>query len=604
MFYKANTENKPRARVSISGMTTDTEHRLLDNRRHARFLYWMGWRITDIADFLDENDKTVHSWKSRDEWDRADVVDRVDGAIEARMVQLVIKDKKTGSDFKEIDLLGRQLERTARIKKYLGGGTESDLNPNIKARNSEPKKAPKRNEFTEEHIEQLEEIFLDTCFEYQKDWYRAGNQRTRVILKSRQIGATFYFAREALLDAMITGRNQIFLSASKSQAHIFRSYILAFAAEAGLELTGDPMTLSNGAMLYFLGTNARTAQGYHGNFYFDEFFWVYGFDELNKVASGMAMHKKWRKTYFSTPSSIAHKAYPFWTGTRFNRGRPKSEHLNIDVSHSALQQGRLCEDKMWRQIVTIRDAEAGGCSLFDMDELKFEYSAEAFANLLMCEFVDDGASIFPLAMLQPCMVDSWEAWAEDYKPFATRPLGHRTVWVGYDPAETGDSAGLIVVAPPLVAGGKFRVLERHQFKGMDFAGQAAFIKKITERYTVGYIGIDSTGMGTGVAQLVRQFFPALTTFSYNPEVKTRLVLKMYDVIKNGRLEFDAGHTDIAQSLMAIRKTTTAGGRQFTYTAGRNDETGHADLAWALMHAIHNEPLEGMTSQNGSFMELY
>ena len=580
------------------------ENRLLDNRRYARFLYWMGWRVTDIASFLDEKDKTVHNWKSRDEWDRADTVERVNGALEARMVQLVIKDPKTGQDFKEIDLLGRQLERTARIEKYRNGGTETDLNPNIKARNEAPKKAPKRNEFTEEHIEQLEEIFRDTCFEYQLDWYRAGNQRTRVILKSRQIGATFYFAREALLDAMITGRNQIFLSASKSQAHIFRSYILAFANEVGIELTGDPITLSNGAMLYFLGTNARTAQGYHGNFYFDEFFWVYGFNELNKVASGMAMHKKWRKTYFSTPSSMAHEAYSFWTGTRFNRGRPKADHLNIDVSHSALQRGRLCEDKMWRQIVTIKDAEAGGCELFDMDELKFEYSAEAFANLLMCEFVDDGASIFPLVMLQPCMVDSWEAWAEDYKPFANRPLGHRTVWVGYDPAETGDSAGLVVVAPPLVAGGKFRVLERHQFKGMDFAGQANFIKKITERYTVGYIGIDTTGMGTGVAQLVRQFFPALTTFSYNPEVKTRLVLKTYDVIKNGRLEFDAGHTDIAQSLMAIRKTVTAGGRQFTYTAGRNEETGHADLAWALMHAIHNEPLEGMTSQNGSFMEIY
>ncbi len=41
----------------------------------------------------------------------------------------------------------------------------------------------------------------------------------------------------------------------------------------------------------------------------------------------------------------------------------------------------------------------------------------------------------------------------------------------------------------------------------------------------------------------------------------------------------------------------------TYVAGRTEATGHADLAWALMHAIHNEPLEGMTSQNGSFMEF-
>jgi hypothetical protein len=75
------------------------------------------------------------------------------------------------------------------------------------------------------------------------------------------------------------------------------------------------------------------------------------------------------------------------------------------------------------------------------------------------------------------------------------------------------------------------------------------------RYWVTYIGIDITGMGSSVAQLVRQFFPNVVTFSYSPEVKTRLVLKAYDVIHKGRLEFDAGWTDMAQSLMAIRKTS-------------------------------------------------
>lgn len=565
----------------------------------------MGWRVVDIADHLEENEKTLHTWKSRDGWDRADNVERIGGALEARLVQLILKDGKTGGEFKEIDLLHRQLERQARIQRYQGGGTETDLNPNLAKRNEGPKKKARRNEFSEEDIEKLTEAFTDGCFGYQLDWYRAGNQRTRAILKSRQIGATYYFAREALLDALVTGRNQIFLSASKNQAHIFKAYIQQFAREVcGMELTGDPIILANGAELHFLGTNARTAQGYHGNFYFDEFFWVYGFNELNKVASGMAMQKRYRRTYFSTPSSMAHEAYSFWTGERFNKGKPAAQRKTIDVSHGALQQGRLCEDKLWRQIVTILDAEARGCDLFDIDELRQEYSADAYANLLMCQFVDDGASIFPLAMLQPCMVDSWVEWGEDYKPFAARPLGDRQVWVGYDPAETGDSAGLIVVAPPLVPGGKFRVLERHQFRGMDFAAQAESIRQVTLRYWVTYIGIDMTGMGSGVAQLVKSFFPSLTTFSYSPEVKTRLVLKAYDVIHKGRLEFDAGWTDLASSLMAIRKTTTASGRQMTYTAGRTDETGHADLAWALMHALHNEPLEGMTTQNTSFMETF
>jgi uncharacterized protein YjcR len=575
-----------------------------DNRRQAKFLYWTGWRITEIAEHIGEKEKTVHSWKARDEWDRADNVERIGGALEARLVQLILKDNKTSGDFKEVDLLHRQLERQARIVRYQGGGSETDLNPELAKRNEGPKKKAKRNEFSDEDVEKLSEAFRDGCFGYQLDWYRASNQRTRAILKSRQIGATFYFAREALIDALTTGRNQIFLSASKNQAHIFKAYIQGFAREVcGLELTGDPIILANGAELHFLGTNARTAQGYHGNFYFDEFFWTFKFKELNKVASGMAMQKQYRRTYFSTPSSMAHEAYGFWTGERFNKGKPAAERINLDVSHGALQQGRLGEDKVWRQIVTILDAEQRGCDLFDLEELRQEYDADAFANLLMCQFVDDGASIFPLSVLQRGMVDSWVEWAEDYSPFLMRPFGDRQVWVGYDPAETGDSSGLVVVAPPMVPGGKFRVLERHQFRGMDFAAQAAAIRQICLRYWVTYIGIDVTGMGSGVAQLVQQFFPNVTRFSYSPEVKTRLVLKAYDVIHKGRLEFDAGWTDMAQSLMAIRKTITASGRQFTYTAGRTESTGHADLAWALFHALHNEPLEGQTTANTGFMEI-
>ncbi|ENU70465.1 hypothetical protein F918_02892 [Acinetobacter baumannii NIPH 601] len=578
----------------------------LDNRLKAKFLYWCGWKITDIAEVLDEKERTIQAWKTRDEWEKTKPENRVAQAIEARLITLIFKNKKSSGDMKEVDLLMRELERLARIERYRDTGKESDLNPNIQNRNAVAKKQKKPNTFTEQEVEILITAFEENLYDYQWDWYRAGNQRTRAILKSRQIGATYYFAREAFIDALKTGRNQIFLSASKAQAHIFKTYIQQFAFEhTGVELKGDPIIIGNNqANLTFLGTNARTAQGHHGNFYFDEFFWTYGFNELNKVASGMAMHKKWRKTYFSTPSTMAHQAYAFWTGERYNRGRPKDQRLNIDVSHDALKRGRYCEDKLWRQIVTILDAENGGCDLFDIDELRFEYSAEEFANLLMCQFIDDGASIFPLNMLQACMVDSWEAWAEDYKPFHIRPLASRPVWVGYDPAETGDSAGLVVVAPPSVANGKFRILERHQFRGMDFKSQAEQIRQITLRYNVTYIGLDTTGMGTGVAQLVRQFFPALTTFSYSPEVKTQLVLKTLDVIRNGRLEFDAGHTDIAQSLMSIKKTLTASQRQMTFTAGRSEEIGHADLAWALMHAVYNEPLEGTTISNSSILEIY
>ena len=311
-----------------------------DKRRAARHLYWQGWRISSIAEYIGEPRSTVQGWKDAEDWDKAQPAQRVEAALETRLVQLVMKDGKTGGDFKEIDLLGRQIERLARVQKYGETGKESDLNPAIKARNDKPKRRPERNHFTEEQHEKLLDAFRDSLFDYQKVWFRNSELRTRFILKSRQIGATWYFAREALADAIATGRNQIFLSASKAQAHIFKQYIVAYAKEAcDLELSGDPIVLSNGATLYFLGTNALTAQGYHGNFYFDECFWTRKFDELNKVASGMAMHKHWRKTYFSTPSSIQHEAFALWSGDRFNKKRPKDERITLDLSHDRLAGG-------------------------------------------------------------------------------------------------------------------------------------------------------------------------------------------------------------------------------------------------------------------------
>ncbi|MGK7245341.1 terminase large subunit domain-containing protein [Buttiauxella agrestis] len=415
-----------------------------------------------------------------------------------------------GRDFKEIDLLARQSERHARIGKFNNGGNEADLNPNVANRNKGDRKPPEKNVFSDEQIEKLQEIFHDSLFGYQRNWWEAGNKhRIRNVLKSRQIGATFYFAREALLDALTTGRNQIFLSASKAQAHVFKQYILEFAREVEVELKGDPMTLSNGACLYFLGTNARTAQSYHGNLYLDEYFWIPKFQELRKVASGMALHKKWRQTYFSTPSSLTHSAYPFWSGALYNRGRAKTDRVDIDLTHTHLAPGILCPDGQYRQIVTVEDAVNGGCNLFDLDQLRLEYSPDEYQNLLMCDFIDDLASIFPLADLQACMVDSWEVW-DDFEPLMVRPFGWRPVWIGYDPAkgtQNGDSAGCVVIAPPIVQGGKFRILERHQWRGLDFRAQSAAIENLTKQYNVTYIGIDSTGVGHGVYESVKGFFP-------------------------------------------------------------------------------------------------
>ena len=580
-------------------MTITTDTTLLnDPRRQAALLYWQGFSVPQIAEMLQTKRPTVQSWKQRDQWEETAPLNRVESTLEARLIQLYAKPNLTPHDFKVADFLARQMERFARINRYGQTGNEVDLNPNVANRNKGDRKKPTKNFFSDEAIEKLEEIFFAESFEYQLRWHRAGlEHRIRDILKSRQIGATFYFSREALLHALKTGHNQIFLSASKTQAYVFREYIIQFARLVDVDLTGDPIVIgNNGAKLIFLGTNSNTAQSHNGDLYVDEIFWIPNFQKLRKVSSGMASQSHLRSTYFSTPSTLAHGAYPFWSGELFNRGRARaSERVDIDISHDALAAGVACPDGQWRQIVTIEDALAGGCTLFNLKQLQRENSVDDFRNLFMCEFVDDKASVFPFEDLQRCMVDSLEEW-EDFAPFADNPFGSRPVWVGYDPSHSGDSAGCVVLAPPVVAGGKFRILERHQWKGMDFATQAESIRQLTEKYNVEYIGIDATGLGIGVFQLVRSFYPAARDIRYTPEMKTAMVLKAKDVIRRGCLEYDVSATDITTSFMAIRKTMTSSGRSATYEASRIEEASHADVAWATMHALLNEPLTAGSGQ--------
>ena len=118
----------------------------------------------------------------------------------------------------------------------------------------------------------------------QRELLENRKHRNRFFLKSRQLGFTWYFAQEAFEDACLTGDNQIFLSATRAQSEVFRSYIVDLAKEAfGIELKGNPLVLHTAhgtATLYFLSNNSRSAQSYHGHVYIDEAFWVQGFNKL------------------------------------------------------------------------------------------------------------------------------------------------------------------------------------------------------------------------------------------------------------------------------------------------------------------------------------
>lgn len=523
----------------------------------------------------------------------------IEETINRRIQVLTHRDGKTELEHKELDSLiahhcKLRIQQAKHAEKLAAAASQGNGEYSAAGDGGQDggkkKRKYRKNDISALTQEDFDAFADEHLFGYQKHLRLNITQQIRNILKSRQIGATWYFAFEALENAVMTGDPQIFLSASRPQAEVFRSYIVNIAEQYfGVTLTGNPIRLSNGAELRFLSTNSNTAQSYSGHLYVDEYFWIQNFARLNEVASAMATHDRWRTTYFSTPSSKTHQAYPFWTGEDWKRGDAKRKKVEFPTFKELRDGGQLCPDEQWRYVITMEDAIAGGFNLASIDKLRNKYNRDTFNMLYMCVFVDSGDSVFRFNELERCGVEV-SLW-QDHDPTAARPFGNREVWAGFDPARSGDTSTFVIIAPPLYEGERFRVLATFYWQGMNWKHQANQIKALFERYNMTHIGIDITGIGSGVFEMVQGFaMRQAVAIHYGLESKTRLVLKMVDVVESQRIEWDSEQKEIPASFLAIRRTSTTKGNSMTFVADRTQETGHADVFFAIAHAVDNEPL--------------
>ena len=130
---------------------------------------------------------------------------------------------------------------------------------------------------------------------------------------------------------------------------------------------------------------------------------------------------------------------------------------------------------------------------------------------------------------------------------------------------------------------KWRLLKKESYQGVNFQYQANRIKEKVAAFNVKHIGIDVTGIGFGVFELVENFYSRATPITYS------IPMKALQLIENGQFEYSAGDKEVTQAFMMITKTTSPSG-QITYAANRSSATGHADVAWAIMHAFNYEKI--------------
>ncbi|MEM5487067.1 terminase large subunit domain-containing protein [Enterobacter cloacae] len=575
----------------------------------ARSLYIRRLTPKEIASELQIPPRTIYNWAEKHRW--AELISResVEETIARRVAVLSDRESKTPLELDELrDLVAQHVRLIAQRNKHTermeeiraaARGIDSGEQPRY---GSKKKKSYRKNDVSGLTAEQLDSWARQYLFEYQLYCREHKYEDWRFILKSRQIGMTFYFAFEAFEDAVVTGEHQVFFSASRAQAEVFRQYICEIAEQYfGIRLTGSGniIKLSNGAVLRFLSTNANTAQSFNGHLYGDEVFWIPRFSKLHEVASAMTTQTRFRTTYFSTPSAKTHQAYSVWTGDYWKDDDAARKAVTFPTDKELQKAGQRCPDTIWRYVITMEMAVAGGLSeLVNIERLRGRYNETAFNMLYMCIFVDSKDAVFRFSDLQRCAVDA-SRWS-DYDPTAARPFGEREVWAGFDPARTGDNSTFVLIAPPLYKVERFRLLAVYHWQGLSFSHQARQIQELMKRFNITHIGIDITGIGRGVYELVSKFAPReAMPIHYSLETKTRLVLKMIDAVERRRIEWSKDAIDevgreraeIIPSFMAIRRVITKSGGAMTFAAERSEKTGHADIFFASAHAMINEPLD-------------
>ncbi|WP_367115916.1 terminase family protein [Candidatus Symbiopectobacterium sp. PLON1] len=200
----------------------------------------------------------------------------------------------------------------------------------------------------------------------------------RNILKSRQIGATFYFAREALIDALTTGRNQIFYAPTPELTQVARAHMQAAAWQVGVNLSTNDAghVLLHDAQISFLGEENHCA-AYSGNVYVDEFPWFKNPRTAFLIAKSMSMHKQYRWTLYGS-TSYNYLAFQVWRGDFQRRTHPLPALFMPGSSFGS--------DGVWRQSLTLEQAIAHGCLLHDLDDIKRECTPEEYRVLFGCDW--------------------------------------------------------------------------------------------------------------------------------------------------------------------------------------------------------------------------
>ena len=507
-----------------------------DHQLTAHKEYLAGDSCEQIAKRLGCTPRTVRRWVKDYGWDGELTKRRktITG-LESEIHHLSQKKNLSPGDAQNLAMLTKSLERLNR---------------------SMPKPKPKPVIHNALHKDLLKQVLHPDygLYPYQVAELQ-DNSRFSETLKSRQIGYSYIVGLRVVLGAA-QDREQNVLAASQDQSDIVKGFAEHHAARLGVPLKSEKKALKlNNIHLRFLPANFRTAQGYPGDLYLDEFAWQQNQRRIWAAAMPSITAVGGMVRVFSTP---------FLPGSLF---------WEIATNYNN-------EWSMWtRRTITIHDAIAQGMPLpGGLEELRPNFDAETWAMMYECKWAEDGSALL-----------SWKLLEKLPKCEPSR-LTQKPLYCGLDVGRINDRSAFSAYYWANKVG-RWRLAFWEEKKAMGFAQQEAWIDDLYQRYNIARLKIDRTGLGMQLAEQIQEKHPQTAEgVWFTSERKAKLAQNYTRLAEEHKIEIH-NDQDLFARLHAVKRAVS--GDKLKYDAAR-DQTGHGDTFWS--HAL---ALDDLTHGPGS-----
>ena len=397
------------------------------------------------------------------------------------------------------------------------------------------------------YIDLLAPYIRKSLYPYQKS-FLTDPSRWRIANKARQIGISYTLGIDALSGGLIRERDQLIVSSSKLNAEIVMDYIRQHMDNLDILPISDKegyIELPNQRNIRVCSTNWRTARGFTGDVYLDEFAFTVRDKEIWRAMVPSVTAVKGRVTVVSTPKSRIDKFWQIW-----EKSKKFSKHQ-----------------------ITIHDAIQDGFPV-DIEELRELFDPEEFAQAYECIPLDTAESYIPYSLIEPCLYDpESEAFGVSITDDA-RKVKKAYVY-GVDIGRTKDETA---IAEVYFENSILWCTGITSWNKTPFRTQESRLDGILEQKQTQIVAIDKGGIGMNLHENLAYKHPAkVRGVSFAPAVKERMAKKMKIFFEERKIRIP-NDPSLVSHILSIRRTPN---RSNVFSYGSEDAEHHGDKFWAL-----------------------